>query len=49
MPNKDYGKEYHKRQAEKEAKHLKAMNEALAEPDAEKRAELIKKLNEEAK
>ena len=52
MPNKEYDQANlpsHKRQAEEESKRMTALNEALAEQDPVKRAELMKKLNKETK
>ena len=52
MPNKEYDQEslpHHKSEAEAESKRMAAMNEALSEPDPDKRAEMLKKLAKEAK
>lgn len=52
MPNKESENRslpVHKRQSEAESKRMVALNEALSEPDAEKREKMLKELQKEAK
>jgi len=51
MPNKEHDQgslPSHKRDAEEESKRMVALNEALAEPDAEKREAMLKELQKES-